>query len=146
MRFATIYPPTQRNPLLISRACLRILVNLLIGPSNKSKNGRAPKGDGGLNSRACLRILSLWSSASGPYQSSPLKGPYQSSPLSGPCTRKRKPLRDLPSPIISLASASASALACSRCSPYLLAAHIYYNVPPTMLLLYMSLCIHSLSM
>lgn len=43
----------------------------------------------------------------------------------------------LPSPIISLASASASALACSRCSPYLLAAHIYYNVPPTMLLLYM---------
>jgi len=27
--------------------------NLLICPSNKSKNGRAPKGDGGLNSRAC---------------------------------------------------------------------------------------------
>jgi len=41
--------------------------NLLIGPSNKSKNGRAPKGpygrapkgDGGLISRACLRILSM---------------------------------------------------------------------------------------
>jgi len=31
--------------------------NLLICPSNKSKNGRAPKGDGGLISRACLRIL-----------------------------------------------------------------------------------------
>jgi len=35
--------------------------------------GRAPKGDGGLNSRACLRIQftywvgGLWSSASGPY-------------------------------------------------------------------------------
>jgi len=42
-----------------SRACLRILFNLLIGPSNKSKNGRAPKGDGGLISRACLRILSM---------------------------------------------------------------------------------------
>jgi len=35
---------------------LKVLFNLLICPSNKSKNGRAPKGDGGLNSRACLRI------------------------------------------------------------------------------------------
>jgi hypothetical protein len=31
-----------------------------------------------------VRVLSLWSSASGPYQSSPLKGPYQSSPVAGP--------------------------------------------------------------
>jgi len=37
--------------------------NLLIGPSNKSKNGRAPKGDGGQSS-----LLAH------PYQSSPLKG------------------------------------------------------------------------
>ena len=36
---------------------LKVLFNLLICPSNKSKNGRAPKGDGGLISRACLRIL-----------------------------------------------------------------------------------------
>jgi len=43
-----------------------LLFNLLICPSNKSKNGRAPKG---------------------PYQSSPLKGPYQSSLLTHP----RKP-------------------------------------------------------
>jgi len=35
---------------------LKVLFNLLICPSNKSKNGRAPKGDGGLISRACLRI------------------------------------------------------------------------------------------
>jgi len=35
--------------------------------------GRAPKGDGGLNSRACFLDaywVGLWSSASGPYQSS----------------------------------------------------------------------------
>jgi len=38
---------------------LKVLFNLLICPSNKSKNGRAPKGDGGLISRACLRILSM---------------------------------------------------------------------------------------
>jgi len=67
-----------------SRACFRILsssIDLFGGGAY----GRAPKGDGGLNSRACFRIQltylvgGLWSSASGPYQSSPLKGPYQSS-------------------------------------------------------------------
>jgi hypothetical protein len=41
------YGRVPKGPLLISRACLRIL------------NSRAPKGDGGLNSRACLRILSM---------------------------------------------------------------------------------------
>jgi len=49
--------------LMVEPACASLTVepacafNLLIGPSNKSKNGRAPKGDGGLISRACLRIL-----------------------------------------------------------------------------------------
>jgi len=51
------------SPLLSMAALsvehLKVLFNLLICPSNKSKNGRAPKGDGGLISRACLRILSM---------------------------------------------------------------------------------------
>ena len=77
-------------PDLISRACLRTLpgldlvtsaepltglmlepayaFNFLIGPSNKSKNGRAPKGDGGLISRACLRILNSRARNPSPYE------------------------------------------------------------------------------
>ena len=56
---------------------LKVLFNLLICPSNKSKNGRAPKGDGGLISRACLRIqFTYW--VGGAYGRAP-KGPYQSS-------------------------------------------------------------------
>ena len=60
------------------------VLSLTVEPAcASSPYGRAPPD---LNSRACLRILSmaalsvehlkvLWSSASGPYQSSPLKGP-----------------------------------------------------------------------
>jgi hypothetical protein len=50
--------------------------------SLSSPYGRVPKGDGGLNSRACLRILNSraclrilsMAALSSPYQSSPLKG------------------------------------------------------------------------
>jgi len=45
-----------------SRACLRIQFTYWVGglwSSASGPYGRAPKGDGGLISRACLRILSM---------------------------------------------------------------------------------------
>jgi len=51
----SIYLLAPPNKSKKSRACLRILNSR----APKGPYGRAPKGDGGLNSRACLRILSL---------------------------------------------------------------------------------------
>jgi len=66
------------------------------GRAPKGPYGRAPKGDGGLISRACLRILI--SRAPCRVRVYLLGAPSQISNQRAtkvPCTRKRKPLRDL---------------------------------------------------